>query len=266
MGSTGELQPDMTLHIDCGKLLAAAKELKITSIPALLSKLIDYGFTIEGLKKSVKETDIINVSYPDNRYLITALKAMSEAMLTLNKGDLKKNKNYFYMLHSGLLENEKVKNPKLTLEHLSRTLDGNKQGIASALDTAIADKSKKTVKMGGFMRNDWGCVYTGNVGKKVLMSLNTVQDKLDAKLNLQNIGKYIDAVDGYPDNIRETIKTSGWECGHCHGTCPGPFSFTMDGKEYNKCRCGAFLFQNITSDEVPYCVDMLKKELACQGE
>jgi hypothetical protein len=261
LGAECEVQPDFSLRIEGGKLLAAGKELKITGLPVLLKKLADYGFIMEGLNKSIKDSDIITLSYPDNRYMLTALKALAEAILILNKGDRKKSKGYFYILHTGLLASEKMKKPKLELKHLSRTLDSDKQGIAKALDGIVSASCKPDVRMGGLMRNDWSCVYTGTASKKVLLSLNVAQDRLAAKLNLQNIGQYIDRVKEYPEKIIDIIKNSGWECSRCHDSCTGPFSFKLEGKEYNRCRCGAFLFDDVSKEELPYCIELLSKEL-----
>ena len=216
---------------------------------------------MEGLNKTIKESDVIAISYPDNRYMLVALKALAEAILILNKGDRKKSKGYFYILHTGLLANEKVKNPKLELKHLSRTLDSDKQDIVETLAGIVSASCKPDVRMGGLMRNDWSCVYTGSESKKVILSLIVAQDRMAAKLNLQNIGKYIDTVKEYPEKVINTIKTSGWECGRCHESCAGPFSFEIEGTEYNKCRCGAFLFGDVSKEELPYCIELLDKEL-----
>lgn len=94
------------------------------------------------------------------------------------------------------------------------------------------------------------------------MSLMIVQDNLSVKLNLYHIGKYIDKV---PPFITETLKNSGWECGHCNGKCAGGFAFELDGRSYNKCRCGSFLFNNTSSDAVPYCKALLENELSYEG-
>ncbi len=264
-GAKGTLQPDKSLELDGEKLLAAAKELKITSLPFLLIKLCEYGFRISGYAKTVKDGDRVHVSYPNNPYLVVALKAMADAQMLLNKGDLKKSKNYFYMLHSGLLEDEAVKAPKLTVESIYHSLDSKKREAAVALHEMVSKSSKPAIRMGGFMRNDWSCVYTGIKNKKVIMSLQVCQDKLSAKLNLQHIGKYINKVMDYPEHIRETIRSSGWDCVHCREGCAGGFSFEMDSRTYNKCRCGAFLFANISNDEIPYCKELLKQEIAYEN-
>jgi hypothetical protein len=263
MGAVGTLQPDMTLVLEGEKLLSAAKGLKITALPFLLKQLSNYGFELAG---EITDGAIVSVSYPDNRFLPAALKAMADAQLRLNRGDIKKLKNYFYMLHSGLLEKETVKAPKLTFDMVLRTLDDERRKTAAVLHETISAKSKAGIRMGGFMRNDWSCVYTARKSKKVIMSLNTEQDGLSAKLNLQHIGKYINTVMTYPEHIRQVIQSSGWECGHCHDSCAGGFAFEMEGRAYNKCRCGAFLFNEITAEQLPFCQELLIKELAYEGE
>lgn len=262
LGAAGILRPDFSLEIDGAKLLAIAKTLKITSLPLLLRKLGDYGLVTDGADKTVKESDLLIVAYPDSHYLPVALKAMAEATLILNKGDIKKSKAFFYILHSGLLEKEKVTPPKLTAGAVFHTLDEARRKTAETLHDTVASGSKLEVRMGGLMRNDWSCVYTGTGSKKVLMSLKTEQDRLDAKLNLQNIGKYIDTVKEFPEAVFDIIRDSGWECGHCHDSCAGGFAFELEGKAYNKCRCGAFYFADIAPDAVPYCQTLLEKEMA----
>ncbi|MDF2845548.1 MAG: hypothetical protein K0R00_3974 [Herbinix sp.] len=261
LGAKAELQPDMTLRVDGGALSSTAKELKITGLPFLLNKLSEYGLEIMGAEKSIRSGEVISVSYPDNRALLVALKAMAEALLEMNKGDIRKQKNHFYMMHYGILENEKVKEPKLTVESIYHALDTVRRESASILHESIANVTKQAVRMGGFMRNDWSCVYTSNKNKKVLMSLQVNHDVLSAKLNLQNIGQYMPLVEEQPEKIRESIRSNGWDCGHCNHGCSGGFSFKMDGQAYNKCRCGAFLFPDITMEDVKSFETLLSQEL-----
>lgn len=261
IGLSGECQPDISLAIDGCIFLATTKELKITNMPVLLGKLREYGFEIDGFGKTVKAGDKLHVSYPDSRHLVFALKSMADAMLQLNKGDIKKSKNYFYMLHGGLLESETVKAPKLTISSLCHALDSDRSQTAQFLHEAVAASSKAAIKMGGFMRNDWSCVYTGTKNKRVLMTLHVNQDKLSAKLNLQHIGQYIDKITDYPEAVRDTIRNSGWECGHCQSGCSGGFAFEMEAQAYNKCRCGSFLFEDVSADTSAYCKQLLTLEL-----
>ena len=51
LGADSEVQPDFSLHIEGGKLIAAAKELKITSLPVFLKSLLTMASLWRGLTK-----------------------------------------------------------------------------------------------------------------------------------------------------------------------------------------------------------------------
>lgn len=261
LGLRSELQSDFTLLIDSGTAASDAKVLKVTGMPLLLSVFENYGFRVAGLNKTMKAGEMISVSYPDNPALTVALKAMAGALLELNKGDIRKSKNYFYMMHYGLLEGEKVKEPKLTVESIYRALDHERGEIASSLHERVADITKQKIRMGGFMRNDWSCVYTGIKNKKVLMSLQVDQEKLSVKLNLLHIGEYISLVEELPMSIQEAIRINGWDCRYCNPGCSGGILFKMGNTEYNKCRCGSFVFEDLSKADVSSCLVLLNKEV-----
>lgn len=261
IGYYGELQPDMSVIIAGNKLSSGAKVLKITKLQALMNKLTDYGFEAEGISKTLQDDDVISIGFPQNRFLMPALKSMSEAMAAINNNDLRKAKDLFYMMNYRILENEKPKAPKLTVDYLYHALDEEKRRVAEIFNDFIAQYAKPAVRMGGFSRNDWSCVYTLQANKKVILSLNVEQENLSVKLNLANINRYADSLKQYPEEIREAIKTSGWDCGHCHDSCAGPFSFTYEGRAYSKCRCGSFVFDHINKDKVQYCIELLEKEI-----
>lgn len=261
-GALGTLQPDLSLALNGEALLRDAKTLKITGLPLLLGKLQEYGFVISGYEKTVKPGDTVTVAFPDTRALTVALKAMTDALLELNGGDLKKSKNYFYMMHAGLLENEKVKAPKLTVEEIYHVLDPEQRPLAAALHDCVQQHTKLSVRMGGFMRNDWSCIFTGKKNKRVLMTLHVNQEVLSAKLNLQNIGAYIPTVKDQPERIQEAVRTSGWDCGRCNSGCAGPYSFEIDGTSYHKCRGGSFFFEKISKEDVPSFQKLITEELS----
>ncbi len=261
IGFYGELQPDMSVIIAGDKLSGGAKVLKITKLQALMNKLTDYGFEADGISKTLQADDMISIGFPQNRFLMPALKSMSEAMAAIIKNDLRKEKDFFYMMDYRILENEKAKAPKLTVDYLYHALDEDKMRIAEIFNDFIVKYAKPAVRKGGFSRNDWSCVYTLQANKKVILSLNVEQENLSVKLNLANINRYADSLKNYPEEIRKTVKTSGWECGHCHDSCAGPFSFTYEGRAYNKCRCGSFVFDHINNDTVQYCIELLEKEI-----
>jgi len=262
IGAFSTLESDMFFNIDGGILNTEAKKLKISAVPFLLNKLKNYGFEISDFGKSLKTGEIISISYPDNRFLLVALKAISEAHVELNKGDIKNPKHsYFYMMHSGLLENEIVKEPKLTIDNFLHTLSPGQYKQAMLLHEVAVDVAKQKIRMGGFMRNDWACTYTDNKSKKVLMTLHVNQSSFSAKLNLQYIGQYISLVNEMPDDIKDAIIGTGWDCGSCNPKCSGGFAFELNGKAYNKCHCGSFMFNDINDENIVFCKQLLIKEI-----
>lgn len=186
-------------------------------------------------------------------------------MAAINKHDLRKAKDFFYMMDYRMLEHAMPKAPKLTVDYIYRTLEDEKREIAESINDFIIKYAKPTVRMGGFSRNDWSCAYNLINGKKVILSLNTSQDNLSVKLNLAHLNQYIDDLKQYPEEIRTAIRTSGWECGRCRDNCAGPFSFVYEGKPYHKCRCGSFVFGNINKDTVHYCIQLLEKEIQAES-
>ncbi|MBP7175442.1 MAG: hypothetical protein KBA53_04375 [Thermoclostridium sp.] len=261
LGYKGELQSDMTITIHGNTFLNGAKELKITKPQFFLKKLEDYGFETEGASKTIQAGDILKISYPQNRFMLTALTSMAESMMNILGNDLKKQKNHFYMMDYRLMESEKPKEPKLTFEHVHHALTDEQKKLAMSLNHFIVQYAKPVVRMGGLSRNDWTCAYQLNSNKRVILSLIVKQDELSVKLNLEHIRQYIDSVQQYPKEIGEAIKSGGWECGHCHSNCAGAFTFEYEGKTYNKCRCGSFEFAHLKDDTLHYYIELLEKEI-----
>ncbi|MCL2422021.1 MAG: hypothetical protein FWD03_09200, partial [Defluviitaleaceae bacterium] len=267
LGAKAVLQPDLSMTIDGEDMLVAAKTLKLpaTALSSLLAKLKDYGFEINGLGKSVKSDDVITLSYIDCRALTAVLKAMAEALLEMNKGDIKKPKHLFYLMHPGILENKVVKEPKWTVETVLRVMEPTDWEHAAALHAHVADTTKQVIKGNGngICCNIWTCTYTGIKNKKVLMSLHVDQEYFSVKLNLYHISKYMDLVAELPEKMREAIRSCGWGCGDCNSRCAGGFVFEMDGTAYNKCRCGSFVFGSLTAEDIESCQKLLTAELSC---
>ena len=265
IGAISELCSDGTLTVDGGALTANAKILKITGLTALLAKLRDYGFDISDFGKALKAGELLSFVYVDNRYLTTALKSMADALLELTEGDLRNPKNnYFYMMNPALLASETVKEPKMTIDSVYHAISPVERDYAARLHNLADSVAKYKVRIGGFMRNDWSCVYTSKKSKKVLMSLQ-VEQNLSVKLNLQNIGRYISMVSDMPERIQGVFRSSGWDCAKCNPRCAGGFKYELDGKAYDKCHCGVFVFNKLTGDDVEYCEKLLREEIELQA-
>ena len=263
LGVKSQLQADMSLAIDGGALADYAKQLKVTALPLLLTKLKEYGFEISDFGKTPKTGDVISLSYTHNRCLIVALKAMAEAHFELRNSNLKiSNNDYFYMMHSGLLENEIVKEPKLTSDFLYNLLNPIKREYAKTLHESVADITKQNIRK-DLLRNNWACTYTGKKSKKVLMSLFVEQSRLSVKLNLQHINMYIPLIKKLPEKMLDVILNKGWACGreNCNPRCSGGFAFEIDDKAYDKCHCGSFVFHELTDEDIAYCQQLVRQEL-----
>ena len=262
LGVYSALESDMTMTIDSDTLMAKAKLLKISQVPFLLNKLTDYGFEISDFGKTPQPGTVLSLSYPDNRFLAAALKAMAEAYLELGKGDLKnKMDTYFFMLHPGILENEKVKEPKLAIDDFIHTLNMEQRKQALALHDSVADITKQKIRVGGFMRNDWSYTYTDNFSKKVLMTLQINQASFSIKLNLQHIGQFITLTNDMPDYIKNSLTNNGWDCGGCNPRCSGGFAFELNNTAYNKCHCGSFVFSDLVEENINSCKKLLAEEI-----
>jgi hypothetical protein len=235
--------------------------LKITKSQFLLKKLEDYGFETEGASKTIQPGDILSVSYPQNRFVMAALKSMAESMMNILGHDTKKAKNHFYIMDYRLLESEKPKEPKFTFAHMRHALTDEQKKLAERFDRFITQHARPAVRMGGFSRNDWACAYQLLSNKRVILTLIVNQDEFSVKLNLEHLHQYIDNVQRYPREIGEAIKSGGWDCRRCHGNCAGGFAFEYEGKPYNKCRCGSFVFDHLKDDMVQYYLELLDKEI-----
>jgi len=260
LGLSSVVESVGTLTTDCNVLLANAKALKIAGLPTLLDKLRDYGFYISDFGKSPKAGEMLSISFPDNRYLTAVLKSMAEALSELTGGDLRNPKNdYFYMMLPAIIENETVKEPKLTIDTLYNALDEAQRDLAAGLHKIVENDTKYSIRKGQLMRNEWTSTYTTKKSKKVLMSLQVSQDKLSVKLNLNHINQYISIIRDMSGKISKAITDGGWECGGCNPRCSGGFAFEIDGNSYNKCHCGSFVFSVLSVEEVIFRGHLFKK-------
>jgi hypothetical protein len=253
----------MTLAVKGSDLLNAAKHIKLIKMPEILNKLDDHGFEIKGFVKNIKGDDEFIISYPDCPPLIAALKSMADAQKDIGKGDLRRSNAFFYMMMPDILQTDPVKEPKLNIDNMIWALNENNREIVSMFNGSVGDKTKSKVGTYDFMRNEWKCVYTGKKTKQVLLTLKAEQDNLNIKINLEHINDYVGAVKDLPDDLRMKIQNNAWGCNKetCNPRCVGGFSFEMDGVAYNKCRGGAFTFNDISMDDASHLKVLLDLEL-----
>lgn len=131
------------------------------------------------------------------------------------------------------------------------------------LDALLEEKgSKREIKSAkqGFVTS-----YSNPNTGKVL--LNYVFRKTGVKMRIYaaGVGNYDSILNAFPVKMKKEI-TKATDCkkltgGTCSPTCPGGYTFTMDGEEYRKCRSMAFL-HNLNQESSTYILELLKSELA----
>ena len=136
------------------------------------------------------------------------------------------------------------------------------QGFVLELDKYLTSKgSKRTIKSAkrGFVAS-----YMSPVSGKAL--LNYVFRKTGVKMRIyaQSIGTYADILSDFPENMKNDIRKAGdckKLCGlKCSPTCPGGYSFFMDGEEYKKCKNMAF-FHSLTEENYDAIEKLIRSEL-----
>ena len=130
------------------------------------------------------------------------------------------------------------------------------------LDKYLTSKgSNRTIKdaKSGFVTS-----YSSPVTGKAL--LNYVFRKTGVKMRIyaQSIGTYADILSDFPENMKNDIRKAGdckKLCGlNCSPTCPGGYSFSMDGEEYKKCKNMAF-FHSLTEENYDAIEKLIRSEL-----
>ena len=136
------------------------------------------------------------------------------------------------------------------------------QGFVLELDKYLTSKgSKRTIKSAkrGFVAS-----YMSPVSGKAL--LNYVFRKTGVKMRIyaQSIGTYAYILSDFPENMKNDIRKAGdckKLCGlKCSPTCPGGYSFFMDGEEYKKCKNMAF-FHSLTEENYDAIEMLIRSEL-----
>ena len=248
-----------SLEVDGKKLAPALKEAKVTK-PEIYFRIIEpLGFTASGLGKKIAESGKITIDFPDNKFCLTALKAMADAVSVFSTINPNQGNYYFQFLDHRALESHPATEPKNTMEYILSKLKTESQDVVEIFYEFIKPLTKCEIK--GDIGWYWTPTFTLKSTKKVILSFKLTLDNHNIKLNLANIGQYTELLDGYPTKITEEMKSSGWGCGNCNSKCVGAFVFDLDGINYKKCRCGSFVFDNPSKDDSELLLGLLKKEL-----
>jgi hypothetical protein len=107
--------------------------------------------------------------------------------------------------------------------------------------------------------DDWKCEYIKN--KTVLYILRVTNAEFNIKCKFINVTQYNDILESCTkDCIKKLLKNSG-DCKNHGGGCKGPIAFSIDGKNYTKCR-HAFMFKELKKGEI----NGIKKLIECEDK
>ena len=244
-----------SLEINGKRLALALKEAKVTKPDIYFQIFEPLGFITIGLGKKIEASETITLKYPDNHYLLAALKAMADAigMFSTSKPHHQCN-NFFELLDSRVLENYPATKPETTMEYILTKLRGESRDVAKMFYEFINPLSKCEIK--GSIGWYWTPTFTLKTTKKVIMSLKLNLESHDVKLNLFNIGKYTELLNNFPAKIINEIK-----CGGSETESKYAFVFDLDGKTYRKSPETSFVFAKPDTHDSTLLLKLLKKEI-----
>ena len=258
LAQKGVLSSDF-LEIDGAVFASALKMAKVTKPEMYFQILESVGFISTGIGKKIEISENITVEFPDNKFIFPALKAIADAVGMFSKINPNRGSYYFNLLDCRVLESYPAAAPKDTMEYIISKLKSESRDVAEMFYNFIEPFAKCEIK--GDIGWYWTPTFTLKSTKRVIMSLKLTLNSHDIKLNLANIGKYTDFLDGFPATMVSAITDNGWECSNCNIKCKGAFAFALNGVSYRKCRCSCFGFTEPDKNDSALLLELLKKEI-----
>ena len=238
LGYSGELKPNGELCIKSNELKEECKALKITNIGAFLNKLGNYGIIAEGLVngKIKSNTDII-VSYPDNKYVITALYILS--VKANNTGRF----NDFCRLNYKLFESD------WDTAKYGNGVDAVSDVFHSEQDRETAQFIHEELLKRGYCYNfqDWNEGPQMRYYKKESdRNRNTNADfwliSMDTEFRfyfrIKNMDKVLEYIKNCPESVIRNFSVSDNGCANrISGKCASGISYQLGGSTIWRCGC-----------------------------
>ena len=262
LAQTGAIS-NASLEVE-GKMLAPIlKEARVTKSEMYFRIFEPMGFEIVGLEKKIAESENIIINFPDNKYLLSVLKAMVNDVGAFSKIQPNDVNSYLALLDHRVLENYPAVKPKLTIEYALTKAKCETSERVEAFYHFIKPLAKYAIK-GDPLLYGWTATFTLKSTKKVIMSLRFSLESYTVKLNLANLGRYTELINRFPEKLIKEIKDGGWasRCESiCNPNCGKPYEFELDGVSHSKCIGGSFVFDNPDAHDSELLFGLLKREL-----
>ena len=216
-------------------------------LPLVLSKMSKLGFHFEGRIFS-QEAKTFRVSYPDNPYLIPALKGL--AMVTpYENADA----------HRCQEQKDAIMDPQFLILRYRLVADPDTLPAEHRFDNfllmleepnrAFAKEFHRRVMELGFLYRDSqlpddSVDYYYNGSLAVRLMYDVITDVFTCRLRLYDVNRYTNEIAEMAPAVKENFTCSS--CGHCsfqhrkEDACPHRMIWTLEGNRYEGCEFGTF--------------------------
>ena len=255
IGLYGELNKNSdALVISGSELLSVSKKTRVSKVAVYLRHLSDCGIEIFGIdldteKPSLSNTDILEISYPDNPVMLIGLKAMANAQLEANKKRFKPGAaacitlmdTIFLRCDYKALCGEVAEHISL-INDISKPFPVETRELVQSLHLRLINAgficetfTGRNSSIGTYFLYDYKRKPKNASHASWIIGItpNNCGIKVDAK----NASKYPEIIEKFPQDLLEVIKT-GRGCIHTPAIHPldsTGYKFLVDGAEYLKC-------------------------------
>jgi len=226
------------IFLDACKQLKSAY--KITNIGKILSKMCDFGFTVDGFNgKNLDKKKTEFVLYHKDRNVIAALygymlnKPLSESMFSIN---------YHIVLPSADLSDSFCH--KIFAEYLS----GDERDFYIHFYESLKDNEAIIYEFNGF-----SVYYRLNLkSRRYVAQCYSANGKLRIDLILRLINHYSGKVVDYPETIKTLFRKKS-DCFSCNESCKNKLIRVFEGEEYIDCGCKCnFAINSYQADDIEF--------------
>ena len=255
IGQTGEfINGELTVSIDLyNSMIKTLKpKYKIPKPNMIIKKLFDFRFFISEFngKSFAKDIKYFVISYPDNPYIIKALKGYTMTEIKTFE---------FFSLHYYLVSKPDTipynQNSITFGEYLKKS--GKEffyefdRCMRNAGYTCLWDKSYS-----------YALAYFEDVKDYYIIRLNPNDSMLEMKMRLKNVSNYIDYIETLPQHIKELFMTAPSATTDMNKNIHDNIEWTLDGKKYY---IPAYDFTFNTKEpkleEIPFYMEIIRREL-----
>ena len=146
--------------------------------------------------------------------------------------------------------------------HFLQDIPAEYQRFVLELDEYLTVQgSKRTIKAAksGFVTS-----YSSPASGRALLNYVFRKSGVKMRIYAEHMGEHPNVLNCLPDNMKSDIKKAG-DCKKltgfaCTPTCPGGYTFVMDGEEYRKCKNMAF-FHSLTAGNMEHILKLIKAEI-----